>query len=181
MNSPQSAESRSAFILFMTFLLLFQTHTLARCLWQVARISSTFGLPNLARHLISQKKITVTFLGKKQWLAMTGDGMMARTTLVFLQVLDVFFQSFIHATRVKLTIRYMVWRNFSPFLMIKSWLGFFFSCYFCSLGYSPLAGKNRVFSPEWKVIEGMKSLISSAILCSSGDFWSFVLLHCYGV
>lgn len=53
---------------------------------------------------------------------MTGDGMMARTTLVFLQVLDVFFQSFIHATWVKLTIRYMVWRNFSPFLMIKSWL-----------------------------------------------------------
>lgn len=32
---------------------------------------------------------------------MARDGMMARTTLLFLQVLDVLFQSFIHSTWVK--------------------------------------------------------------------------------
>lgn len=171
MNSPQSMESWSAFILFLAFI-LFQICTLAGFLWQVVRIFSTLGLPNLTHHLVSWKEWSSPFweteeIGyDKRW----DDG---QNTPGFLQVLDVFFQHFICASWVTLTIRFG--GNFLRFE--KKLLGFFFS-FFISIvwGIIRYIGRTGYFHLNAFAIEGTKSSTSPILFCYIVYFWWLLIL-----
>lgn len=92
------------------------------------------------------RKMNCPLSVEQQRLAMTRHKMLVRTTLVFLQVLDVLFQSFVNATWVNLTQIHALEDVFS--ISGDEKLVLFSHFYFCSLGYNPLPRKNRVFSPE---------------------------------
>lgn len=95
------------------------------------------------------EKIDCHHYVKLQRLAMARDGLMARTTLLLLQVLHVLFQSFIHSTRVKNDYHTYGLEDFFFSIFDDQNLGcccFFFSLLLFRL--QSTSWKERVFSLE---------------------------------
>lgn len=110
------------------------------------------------------EKIDCHHYVKLQRLAMARDGLMARTTLLLLQVLHVLFQSFIHSTRVKNDYHtYGLEDFFFLFLMIKTLGAGFFFFLFCCLDCNPHPGRRGYFHLSVFAIEGMISLTSPVL------------------
>lgn len=92
---------------------------------------------------------------------MARDGMMTRTTLLFIQVLDVLFQSFTHSTWVKNYYQiYGLVDFFFHFRWLKpevlDWFCFFFLFYcFCILECNPRSGRRGYFHLSAFAAEGM--------------------------